>query len=208
MDTSQLSFGVAFLAGVASFLSPCVLALVPLYLAQQVGHSVHQSAHGLEERPARLTTFLHSLLFVLSFTLTFVAFGATASALGSFLRSYQLFLRQIGGILLVMIGLHLIGVLQWPIFYWQKHVPFHPRRPGYPASLLTGKYLCRWLDALCRLHARSYAGIGGQCGHTSARSDVALVLFAWVGSPVSARRYRSGPIQSHAQVAQAICGND
>ena len=138
MGTSQLSFVVAFLAGVASFLSPCVLALVPIYLAQLVGQSVYHAAHGQEERPARLTTFLHALLFVLGFTLMFVALGATASALGSFLRSSQLFLRHIGGILLVIIGLHLMGVLQWPIFYWQKHVPFRPRHPGYPASLLIG----------------------------------------------------------------------
>ncbi|HET8851415.1 MAG TPA: cytochrome c biogenesis protein CcdA [Ktedonobacteraceae bacterium] len=138
MDSSQISFGVAFLAGVASFLSPCVLPLVPIYLAQLVGQSVYQSTGDQEERPLRLNTFLHALMFVLGFTLAFVALGATASALGGFLRTYQILLRQIGGILLIIFGLHLAGILKLSIFYWQKHVAFRPSRPSYPASLLIG----------------------------------------------------------------------
>jgi cytochrome c-type biogenesis protein len=136
--SSHISFGVAFLAGVASFLSPCVLPLVPIYLAQLVGHSISQSADGQAEHPQRLNTFIHSLMFVFGFTLAFVALGATASTLGSFLRTYQLLLRQIGGVILVIFGLHLTGILKLSIFYWQKRVDFRPGRPSYPASLLVG----------------------------------------------------------------------
>jgi cytochrome c-type biogenesis protein len=96
MNISQISFGVAFIAGLASFLSPCVLSLVPIYLAQLVGHSVYQSTDGQQGHWARLDTFLHALMFVLGFTLAFVALDATASTLGSFLRSYQILLRQVG----------------------------------------------------------------------------------------------------------------
>lgn len=85
-----------------------------------------------------MNTFLHALMFVLGFTLAFVALGATASALGGFLRTYQILLRQIGGILLIIFGLHLAGILKLSIFYWQKHVAFRPSRPSYPASLLIG----------------------------------------------------------------------
>ncbi len=140
MNPSQLSFGVAFIAGLASFLSPCVLPLVPIYLAQLVGQSVYQSTgeQDQEYQPTRLNTFLHSAAFVLGFTLTFVALGATASTLGSFLRAYQFQLREIGGILLVLIGLHLVGILKLPFLYWQKRFEFHPARPSYPASLLIG----------------------------------------------------------------------
>src|SRR5437016_4782546 len=138
MNTSQVSFGVAFVAGLASFLSPCILPLVPIYLAQLVGHSIYQSTDGEEEHPTRLYTFLHALMFVLGFTLAFVALGATASTLGSFLRIYQFFLRQIGGIILVLIGLHLTGIFKLSIFYWQKHFEFRPNQPSYPASLLIG----------------------------------------------------------------------
>lgn len=141
MDTSQLSIGVAFLAGVVSFLSPCVLPLVPIYLTQLVGQSVYQSTQGQEQGSgynARLTTFLHAALFVCGFTLAFVALGATASTLGNFLQSNRPIVRQIGGIVLVLIGLHLTGVLKIPFLYWQKRFVFHPTRPSYWASLLIG----------------------------------------------------------------------
>src|SRR5215831_11348668 len=105
MDSSQLTLGVAFIAGLASFLSPCVLPLVPIYLAQLVGQSVYQSSNAQgnkTERPARLNTFLHALVFVAGFTVAFVSLGATASALGAFLKLHQFLLRQVGGVLLVI----------------------------------------------------------------------------------------------------------
>src|SRR5260370_308247 len=139
MDSSQLTLGVAFLAGLASFLSPCVLPLVPIYLAQLVGQSVYQSSGELEEEgPLRRTTFLHAVMFVSGFTLAFVALGATASTLGGFLRIHQFLLREIGGILLIIIGLHLTGLLQLPFLYWQKRFDFRPNRPSYPASFVIG----------------------------------------------------------------------
>ncbi|MBV9021944.1 MAG: cytochrome c biogenesis protein CcdA [Chloroflexi bacterium] len=138
MDASQISFGVAFLAGLASFLSPCVLPLVPIYLAQLVGQSIYQSTVGQEEQPSRFYTFLHATMFVLGFMLAFVSLGATASTLGSFLQPYQPLLRRVGGIILVIFGLYLAGVLKWSLFAWQKHIEFHPRRPSFAASLLIG----------------------------------------------------------------------
>src|SRR6266853_1742554 len=120
MASSPLSFGLAFAAGLASFLSPCMLPLVPIYVAQLDGQSAHQSTGGQDGRPERLITFLHAVMFVLGFTLAFVALGATASTLGGFLRVHQFQLRQVGGILLISIGLHLIGIVKIPFLYWQK----------------------------------------------------------------------------------------
>ncbi|HVB74774.1 MAG TPA: cytochrome c biogenesis CcdA family protein [Ktedonobacteraceae bacterium] len=140
MISSQVSFGVAFIAGLASFLSPCVLPLVPIYLAQLVGQSVYQAdGSSVEvEGPARLNTFLHAVVFVAGFTLAFVSLGATASALGAFLKIHQFLLRQVGGILLVFIGLHLTGILKLPFLYRQKSFQYRPNRPGFPASFLIG----------------------------------------------------------------------
>jgi len=136
MNLSQISLGFAFLAGLASFLSPCVLPLVPIYLAQLVGHSVYQADQNNVGN--RLNTFLHALMFVVGFTLAFVSLGATASAVGSFLRTYQFLLRQIGGIILILFGLQMIGILKIPWLYLQKRFEFQPSRPSYSASLLFG----------------------------------------------------------------------
>ena len=140
MNPSQISLGLAFLAGLVSFLSPCVLPLVPVYLAQLVGQSVHQST-GSEAaiRPLqRLVTFLHAAVFVLGFTLAFVALGATASTLGSFLSFHQTLLQRVGGIILILAGLYFTGLLKLPFLYQQKRFTFVPQRPSYLASLLIG----------------------------------------------------------------------
>jgi cytochrome c-type biogenesis protein len=138
MNGSQLSLGIAFIAGLASFLSPCVLPLVPIYLGQLVGQSIYQSTNKQQELSTRLVTFLHAATFVVGFTLAFVALGATASTLGSFLREHQVIIRQIGGVVLVIVGLHLAGILKLPFLYWQKRIEYHPARPGYLASLMMG----------------------------------------------------------------------
>ena len=179
MDAAHIGFGVAFLAGLASFLSPCVLPLVPIYLAQLVGQSVSQCADGQQERPPHLTTFLHALMFVLGFTLAFVALGATASTLGSFLRAYQLLLRHIGGIVLVIFGLHLTGILRLPIFYWQKRFAFRPSRPSYPASLLIGLiFAIGWTPCVGLI----LGPILGLAAHAATlRQGVMLLLFYSLG---------------------------
>ncbi len=138
MNAATLSVSLAFLAGLVSFISPCVLPLVPIYLAQLVGQSVYQAANTQRDATARLITFLHAATFVAGFTLAFVALGATASTLGSFLNTHLRLLQQIGGIILVIAGLHFTGLLTIPLLYRQKRWTFRPARPSYPASLLIG----------------------------------------------------------------------
>ncbi|GHO86205.1 cytochrome c biogenesis CcdA family protein [Dictyobacter formicarum] len=138
MNPTQISLGIAFIAGLASFLSPCVLPLVPIYLAQLVGPSVYQASNTQQTISTRLATFLHAATFVLGFTIAFVALGATASTLGSFLRDHLTILRQAGGIIMVLFGLHLTGLLNIPFLNQQKRITFIPEHPGYPASLLMG----------------------------------------------------------------------
>src|SRR6266700_5795293 len=175
MHASELSFGVAFAAGLVSFVSPCVLPLVPIYLAQLVGQSIHQSTNEQDNKPIRLITFLHSAVFVLGFTLAFVALGATASALGSFLRIHQFQLRQIGGILLIIIGLHLAGVLRIPLLYRQKRFTFRPTRPSYPASLLIGVIFAIGWTPCISLFLGSILGLAATAA--TLRQGVLLLLF-------------------------------
>jgi cytochrome c-type biogenesis protein len=111
-------------------------SLAPIYLAQLVGRTgVYSSDACLT---ARLTTFLHALLFVCGFTLAFVALGATASALGSVVSAYQFQLRQVGGFLLILMGVHLAGIFRLPLFTRSLRFTFLPDRPSYAASLLIG----------------------------------------------------------------------
>ncbi len=82
MDPNQLSFGLAFAAGLVSFLSPCVLSLVPAYVGYLGSRAIASSGETLENRWA---TVAHGLAFVLGFSVVFVALGAAASALGAVL---------------------------------------------------------------------------------------------------------------------------
>ena len=136
MNTS-ITFAIALSAGLASFLSPCVLPLVPIYLSQLVGPGVIQST---ERRgwTMRLYTFLHALCFVLGFSLAFIALGATASVIGHFIRSNQLLLRQIGGVVLLILGLHFAGLLRIPLLYREARFHYRISRPSFPASVLMG----------------------------------------------------------------------
>jgi cytochrome c-type biogenesis protein len=136
--STQITLSLAFLAGLASFLSPCVLPLVPIYLAQLVGPSVYQATSTERTTPTRLITFLHAATFVAGFSLAFIALGATASTLGYFLRENIAVLRQGGGIILIIMGLYMTGILRIPLLDRQKRFAFQPERPSYPASLLFG----------------------------------------------------------------------
>ena len=104
--TTSVGFFIAFSAGVLSFLSPCVLPLIPSYLSFITGMSLDEMG---EQRRA---AFTHALLFVGGFTLIFLALGATATALGRLLKFHQVWLERGGGALIVVFGLYLLGVFR------------------------------------------------------------------------------------------------
>lgn len=104
----DVSIAGAFLAGLVSFLSPCVLPLVPGYISMLSGIGVEQLRQGEQPRGG---LFRSSLAFVLGFSLVFVAFGASASAVGQFLRHNKNLLAPVAGALILLFGLHLIGLL-------------------------------------------------------------------------------------------------
>ncbi|HEX8034627.1 MAG TPA: cytochrome c biogenesis protein CcdA [Ktedonobacterales bacterium] len=130
----------AFLAGLLSFVSPCVLPLTPAYIAQLAGPAIWH-AHEMEPRERssmRLTTSLHASAFVGGFTTTFIALGATASVLGAFLSAHQDVLRQVGGLVLIAFGLHIAGVLRLPGLDRERRFSLRPTNTGYVTSFLVG----------------------------------------------------------------------
>jgi cytochrome c-type biogenesis protein len=104
----SVGLAVAFGAGVLSFLSPCVLPLVPSYLTFVTGMSLEDLQGGVDRR----TTLVHSLLFVGGFTTIFLILGASASFLGQFLRVYETWIARVGGVVIIILGLHLAGAFR------------------------------------------------------------------------------------------------
>ncbi len=122
----------AFAAGLLSFLSPCVLPLIPSY----VGFLTGMTAEELQVR--RGTALLHALWFVAGFTLIFVALGASASALGVALLASQHWIARIGGVLVILFGLYLLGILR-PAFLMRERRVHLARKPaGYLGSSVAG----------------------------------------------------------------------
>src|SRR6202047_1390235 len=105
---TDVSLAAAFLAGLVSFLSPCVLPLVPGYISMLSGIGMEQLRQGQQPRGG---LFASALAFVLGFSLVFISFGASASAVGSFLREHRGTLAPIAGALIILFGLHLLGLL-------------------------------------------------------------------------------------------------
>lgn len=134
---SEVSFGLAFLAGLASFLSPCVFSLIPAYVGYLGGRSVAAGQSTIQQ--SRLTTFLHGLAFVLGFTLIFLSLGLTLSAVGSLLFDLKFWLAKIGGVIVIIFGLHMTGILRIPFLEYDLRPQTRmQKRRGYFSSLLLG----------------------------------------------------------------------
>jgi cytochrome c-type biogenesis protein len=138
MDPNNLTIGLALLAGLASFLSPCVLALVPAYVGYLGGRSV--TPNGIVEEK-RWITFSHGLAFVIGFSLVFVILGAAASALGSILFDLRSWISRIGGVIVVIFGLHTLGVINIPFLDYDTRRQYQPnQRLGYLSSGMMGVF--------------------------------------------------------------------
>lgn len=135
---TQVNLSVAFLAGLASFISPCVLPLVPSYLSFLTGTSLEdlkrQSSAAVKAR-----TIVHALAFICGFTVIFVMIGLSASAIGGVFTDHRRDVEIVGGGIIVVFGLHMMGVLRIPLLMMDKR--FHvagARRPSLAVSFLIG----------------------------------------------------------------------
>jgi cytochrome c-type biogenesis protein len=134
MNGVELGVVIAFTAGLFSFLSPCVLPLVPSYLAFVTGMSLEDLQGGVNRR----TTFIHAVLFVLGFSTIFVLLGATASFLGQFFQRWEIWIARIGGVVIVILGLHLAGVFRLAPLLREKRVHLADKPTGYLGTVGVG----------------------------------------------------------------------
>src|ERR1700736_3183644 len=155
----QVSIVYAFVAGIISFLSPCVLPLVPGYVSMLSGIGVEQLKAG---QPARNSLFASSLAFVSGFSVVFISFGASASAVGQFLLQHKALMGPIAGAVIVLFGLHLVG--------WLIKLPVN-------AGLVIGGVLAFGAAILWRRSGTETVGPGGLFGSVQLLS-VALIFLA------------------------------
>ncbi|GAB4400198.1 MAG: cytochrome c biogenesis protein CcdA [Anaerolineales bacterium] len=135
----DITLGLAFLAGLASFLSPCVFSLVPAYIGYLSGRSA-AFAQG-DQAPSRWLTFSHGLAFVLGFSIVFIILGVAASALGGFLYDFRVWLARIGGVVVILFGLHMTGIVKIPFLNYDLRPQTQvDRRFGYFSSAAMGVF--------------------------------------------------------------------
>jgi cytochrome c-type biogenesis protein len=130
--SSSLGLLAAFAGGLLSFLSPCVLPLIPSYVTFITGVSLDDA------QQARRAALVHALLFVLGFSLIFVALGAGASALGRLLVAYRSVVTRVGGVLVIAFGLYLLGAFRLAAFDRERRMHLADKPAGYLGTVLVG----------------------------------------------------------------------
>ncbi len=171
---NEVSVLVVFTAGLFSFLSPCVLPLIPSYLSFLSGVSLEEMRSGTLQGNIRRQVFLNSLFFIFGFSIVFISLGASASYLGSLFVGYRTFIRTLGGILIILVGLYLIGVFKVP--FLERYLQFNLKgKPtGYFGSVLVGiTFALAWTPCIGPILGAVLTLAG-----TSAEVDRGMVLLA------------------------------
>jgi cytochrome c-type biogenesis protein len=133
----ELSIPIAFVAGLVSFLSPCVLPLVPGYISMLSGATIEELKSGTS--PALMSRILrNSISFVLGFSIVFVTLGASATAVGKFLLAQRATFNLVAGIIVIVFGLHLTGLVKIPLLYRQARLDTGVPRRGLVGAFLMG----------------------------------------------------------------------
>lgn len=159
-EPATLGIVVAFAAGVLSFLSPCVLPLVPSYIGFLTGMTLPEMAG------RRRVALVHALLFVAGFSLIFVLLGASATALGRALNFYQVWLQRIGGVLIILFGLLCLGLFRGRLLAQERRLHLERKPVGYLGSALVGMaFAAGWTPCIGPV-------LGGILGLAATTADV------------------------------------
>ncbi|MDT8418890.1 MAG: cytochrome c biogenesis protein CcdA [Desulfuromonadales bacterium] len=141
-QTADITYWIAFTAGVLSFASPCVLPLIPSYLTYITGLSFSQLDEEHPDAKVRLTVLLHSLCFIFGFSVIFILLGAIAgiasSQIESFLREGLEWVEKIGGLLILLFGVHMTGLFHFGVLLGEKKIQLHKKPSGFAGTVLVG----------------------------------------------------------------------
>ena len=137
-QSQEISVLIAFSAGFLSFVSPCVLPLIPSYLTYITGVSFKELTDAETRAKLRWATTFHSLLFVMGFSTIFILMGASASYLGQLLTRYQYWIMKGGGVLIIILGIHFTGMINLPFLQMERRFELKRKPLGYVSSFLVG----------------------------------------------------------------------
>ena len=138
MAQENISYIVALTAGFLTYLSPCLLPMIPAFIAYITGVSFSDFKDESKRGEVRRKTIAHALLFIAGFSLVFIALGLTATLLGRALFRYQKFIRIAGGILITLFGLQLAGILKLDLLAKERKFGAAAKGAGYLSSFLIG----------------------------------------------------------------------
>lgn len=138
---SNISLILAFSAGLISFLSPCVLPLVPAYISYITGTTIDE----LQTKKSKLYVLNRSIAFVLGFSIIFILMGVSITSLGKIFISNQLIFRKLAGILIFIFGLHTTGIFKIKLFYYEKKfLSFKNTKGNFGAFLMGMAFAAGW----------------------------------------------------------------
>jgi len=138
--TNEVSIPLAFLGGILSFISPCVLPLVPSYVSFITGISFEELTADNNGKELKKVIIFNSLMFIAGFSTVFVIIlGASASLFGNVFLAYQDIIRKIGGVVIILLGIHIIGIINFKILQMEKRLHFFREKPaGLLGSFFVG----------------------------------------------------------------------
>jgi cytochrome c-type biogenesis protein len=173
----DVTHGGALVAGLLSFVSPCVLPLVPPYLCYMAGVSLDQLTGVGDEGVARHKVFISALAFVLGFTTIFVALGATASVVGRLVASHLDVLAVVAGLVIIVMGLHFLGVFKIALLHRQARLEMRNHPAGPLGSYLVGlAFAVGWTPCIGPVLATILAVAGSE--QTVARGAILLAVYS------------------------------
>lgn len=170
MQSASLGIGISFTAGLLSFLSPCVLPLIPSYMSFITGLSLD------DVQRSRRITVINALLFIAGFTVVFLALGATATVLGQLFFRQREWVSRVGGLLVIVFGLYLVGAFNFGFMARDARVHIANKPLGYLGTFLVGMaFAAGWTPCIGPI-------LGGVLTYTASSADLnrgLLLLFAY-----------------------------
>jgi len=186
-QAANITYWIAFTAGILSFASPCVLPLIPSYLTYITGLSFSQLEDAHPNAKVRMTVLLHSLCFILGFTVVFVLLGAIAGVASSkfqfYLREGLEWVEKIGGLFIFLFGVHMTGLFHFGVLLGEKRVHLHKKPSGYIGTFVVGvAFAAGWTPCIGPILA-SILMVAASSGHVGEGIGLLAVYSLGLGVP-------------------------